>query len=157
MQDHIKIRPATLEDLPTLLEFEQGVIAAERPVADNLKSGDITYYDIPSLITNNQAQLLVVETKAEQPMLIGSGYMKIMPSKPHQKFDRHGYIGFIYLLPKYRGQGISQQLIQHLINWGKSNGIHEVILDVYAENSPAVKAYKKLGFKENLVEMRIEV
>jgi hypothetical protein len=37
----IKIREATLDDLQTLLEFEQGVIAAERPMDSGLKEGPI--------------------------------------------------------------------------------------------------------------------
>ena len=35
------VRKATLDDLPTLLLFEQGVIEAERPFDPTIKSGDI--------------------------------------------------------------------------------------------------------------------
>ena len=39
-------REATLKDLHTLLEFEQGIIAAERPFDGTLKEGEIHYYDL---------------------------------------------------------------------------------------------------------------
>lgn len=148
------IRPATLADIPTLELFEQGVIAAERPVAENLRDGNITYYDLPSLITNDTCQLLVAETAGQ---LIASGYIKVKPSPDHHKYPNHGYIGFIYVEPEFRGQGISQQVIQALFEWAKQQGIVEVLLDVYNDNSPAIKAYEKLGFNKSLVQMRVEV
>ena len=40
------VREATPDDLPILLEFEQGVIEAERPMDSGLKEGPINYYDI---------------------------------------------------------------------------------------------------------------
>ena len=43
-------RKATLDDLPVLLRFEQGIIEAERPMDPTLKESHITYYDISLLI-----------------------------------------------------------------------------------------------------------
>jgi hypothetical protein len=45
----INIREAELEDLNILLEFEQGIITAERPY-DPTKEGKINYYDIRKMI-----------------------------------------------------------------------------------------------------------
>ena len=42
----IHIRKALLSDLATLLEFEQGIIAAERPYDPTLKKEKIQYYNI---------------------------------------------------------------------------------------------------------------
>lgn len=42
----IYIRKAQLSDLATLLEFEQGIITAERPYDPTLKEEKIHYYDI---------------------------------------------------------------------------------------------------------------
>ena len=152
--NQVTIRPATLNDIPTLELFEQGVIAAERPVAENLRDGSITYYDLPALITSENCQLLVAETAGK---LIASGYVKIKPSPSHHKYPNHGYIGFIYVEPEFRGQGISQQLITALFEWAKQQGIIEVLLDVYNDNAPAIRAYEKLGFNKSLVQMRVEV
>ena len=54
-------RLATLDDIPTLLEFEQGVINAERPMDPTIKDGDINYYDISEIITSNESDVFVVE------------------------------------------------------------------------------------------------
>ena len=48
--DNIKIRTATLDDIDILLEFEQGVIKAERPFDVTLGADPITYYNLEELI-----------------------------------------------------------------------------------------------------------
>ena len=57
----IMIREATILDLPTLLEFEQGVIEAERPMDAGLKRTPTNYYDILHLVTSPDIRLAVAE------------------------------------------------------------------------------------------------
>jgi len=148
------IRAASKTDLPQLLVFEQGVIAAERPFASNLKEGDITYYDIGQLIRNDDALLLIAE---DNDKLVGAGYAKILPSKAYKKYSHYAYLGFMYVDPNERGKGINKMIIDELTNWAKSKNIKEMILDVYDDNEAAIRAYQKVGFKKNLVEMRVEI
>ena len=63
--NHISIRAAQLSDLETLLEFEQGVVAAERPLDTFLGAGDLVYYNIPKLITGENT-LFIVATVADE-------------------------------------------------------------------------------------------
>ncbi|MEM8893772.1 MAG: GNAT family N-acetyltransferase [Bacteroidota bacterium] len=147
-------RSAKPEDLPVLLEFEQGIIDAERPFDQTLKDGHISYYDLGAFIEAKNVEVLVAEADGQ---IIASGYIKIEQGKAYHKHDRYGYIGFVYVRPEYRGKGVVQQIINGLNNWAKSQGISEVRLDVYAENDSAVRAYEKAGFGKNLVEMRIDL
>ena len=59
----ITIRKATIEDLPVLLEFEQGVLRAERPMDRTLKLNNTYYYDIPNLIEDPLVELVIAEIK----------------------------------------------------------------------------------------------
>jgi RimJ/RimL family protein N-acetyltransferase len=61
----------------------------------------------------------------------------------------------MFVEPEYRGQGIIQEIIEGLLQWARSKGVTNFYLDVYGENEAAVKAYEKLGFRQNLVEMRL--
>lgn len=45
----MRIRPATINDLTTLLDLEQQVIEAERPYNAAIKSQDAKYYDLEKL------------------------------------------------------------------------------------------------------------
>lgn len=146
------IRAALQSDLPILKEFEQGIIATERPFNDSLKSEYICYYDIGALIDGVSSHVMVAEEDGE---IVGSGYVRIRESKAHLNHDLHAYLGFMYVESTHRGQGINQLIVQALINWGKTQGMQEFYLEAYAENNSALKAYEKLGFRASLIEMKL--
>jgi GNAT superfamily N-acetyltransferase len=146
------IRAAVEADLPILKEFEQGIIATERPFNDCLKSEPICYYDIGALIDGESSIVMVAE---DDGVIVGSGYARIRESKAHLTHDFDAYLGFMYVASTHRGQGINQLVIQALISWGKTQGMQDFYLEAYAKNSSALKAYEKLGFKTSLVEMKL--
>lgn len=148
----IIIRAAVQADLPILKEFEQGIIATERPFNVCLKSERICYYDIGALIDGENSTVVVAENEG---VIVGSGYARIRESKAHLSHDFHCYLGFMYVAPSHRGRGVNQLVIQQLIKWGKLQGMQDFYLEAYAENSSALKAYEKLGFKASLVEMNL--
>lgn len=145
------IRTATLADLPTLLRFEQGVIAAERPMDPTIKPGPINYYDLPAMIAAPDVELLVAEVDG---VLVGSGYARISPSRHYLLHSTHAYLGFMYVDPPHRGKGINTVIIEALRQWAHSRGITELRLDVYHQNIRAIKAYEKAGFTQYLLNMR---
>jgi RimJ/RimL family protein N-acetyltransferase len=148
----IKIRKAKLDDLKTLLEFEQGIITAERPYDPTLKEGTIHYYDIEKMILATDVEVLVAEIDS---VIVGSGYARITTAKPYLKHENYAYLGFMFTDPKYRRKGVNSKIIEALKNWCQSLDIHELRLDVYNDNPSAIKAYEKVGFKKHLINMRI--
>ena len=152
--NHISLRVAHLSDLETLLKFEQGVVAAERPLDSFLGAGELFYYNIPALITGENT-LFIVATVADE--LVGCGYVKIEESNQYHKNPKHGYIGFIYVKPAFRGKKISSLVLENLKKWAKEKSLKELRLDVYSNNSAAIKPYERFGFKKSLVNMRIDI
>lgn len=148
----INIRKARLEDLKILLEFEQGIITAERPFDPTLKEDKINYYDIEQMITTPHIEVLVAEIRSE---IVGSGYARIETAKPYLNHNAYAYLGFMYTHPKHRGKGINANIIKALKEWCQSQKITELRLDVYNDNTSAIRAYEKVGFKKHLVNMRI--
>ncbi len=148
------IREAVFEDLDRLREMEQGIVSYERPFASNLREDPIQYYDLGDLITRDDAQVLVAISEGT---IIGSGYGLIKNSKPYFQPDRFVYLGFMYVSPEYRGQGVNGKIIDGLIEWAKQKGIHELQLEVYAENESAIKAYQKRNFSPDLLNMRLHL
>ena len=149
-----KIRIATLKDLQILLQFEQGIIEAERPFDPTLKNGDINYYSIPDLINNEASDIYVAEINDK---IVASGYVKIKTNKPYLKHEKQGYLGFMFVDNNYRGQGLNKLISNALFKWCKSRHIFDIRLDVYDENSSAIKAYEKIGFKNHLINMRLDI
>lgn len=150
--NQITTRQATLNDLPTLLRFEQGVIAAERPFDPTLKDDPLQYYDLPALIASPDVQLVVAESGSE---IIGCGYARIETSKHYLKHRQHAYLGFMYVDPEHRGKGVNQVIVNALKKWTRSKGLTEITLEVYHGNAIAIRAYEKAGFAKYIVEMRL--
>jgi len=150
--EEVIIRRANLDDLPTLLEFEQGIAAFERPLDSTLKEGEIHYYDLAELIAIPDAEVLVAQLDEE---LIGSGYARIFKAKDYQKHLQYAHLGFMYVKPAHRGKGVNNKILEALKHWCLENNINEMRLEVYHNNDGAIRAYEKAGFKANLLEMRI--
>lgn len=146
-------RPARLEDLNTLLEFEQGVITAERPYDPTLDEDPITYYDLKELMVSNDAQVVVVEYDSE---VIASGYALKKRARAYLEHEFYSYLGFMYTHPAFRGKGINAMVVEALKDWSGKKGLTEIRLTVYDENRAAIRAYEKIGFKKHIIEMRIE-
>ncbi len=149
--EKITIRTATINDLDTLLQFEQGVIKAERPFDVTIKNGHVNYYDIIHLIEAPHIEIVVAESGDE---IIGCGYARIEDGRIYLKHKQHAYLGFMYVDPAHRGKGVNKLVIDALTKWAISQNMNELRLDVYDENAPAVRAYEKVGFAKHLVQMR---
>ena len=150
----IYTRKATLDDLSLLLEFEQGVIAAERPFDPTLKEGEISYYNIEKMILATDVEIVVAILNKQ---IIGSGYARITNAKPYFNHDLFAYLGFMYTHPDHRGKGVNIKIIEALTSWVHSQNIFEIRLDVYNNNLSAIKAYEKAGFKKHLINMRLSL
>src|SRR5688572_18567165 len=136
----ISIRPAKESDIVLLRQFEQGVISAERPYDVTLKKDMVQYYDLEAMLANKNVHLVIAEDDGKA---VGCGYCRIEDAKPYLSHKQHGYLGFMYVLPAYRGKGINKILINSLAAWAISKNIRELRLDVYFQNETAIRAYQK--------------
>ncbi|HET9434996.1 MAG TPA: GNAT family N-acetyltransferase, partial [Chitinophagaceae bacterium] len=149
--NEIRIRKALPDDLDQLLNFEQDLIKTERPFDPTLNHDPINYYDLKTMLTAPHIEVVVAETDNR---IIASGYARIERSKPFLKHEQHAYLGFMYVLPEYRGKGLNKKIIEALKNWAALQNINEFRLDVYYDNASAIKAYEKIGFSKHILEMR---
>lgn len=150
----LTVRTATLDDLSILLEFEQGLIAAERPMDPRIKQEDTQYYNLPMMINSDLYELAIAELDG---VPVGSGYAKILTPNQCFTFDKYSYLGFMYTDPEYRGQGINKAVMEYLYDWSWSKGIYEIRLEVYPNNPAAIKAYEKVGMTTGLQMMRVDL
>jgi len=152
--ENILIREAKVSELDKLYAIEQLIIEAERPFEENMQNKDFHYYDIEQLILNEDSFVIGAETNHQ---IIATGYAKIAKSLDYLKDDYHAYLGFMYVDPAFRGQGVNQLIIDTLIEWSRKKGLTVVCLEVFNGNQMAVKAYRKSGFSENMVKMRLNL
>lgn len=74
-------------------------------------------------------------------------------SETLNKIKHKGNLVGVYCDPNYRKLGITQQLIQKIIDVVTEQGLIKTInLSVLSENNAAISLYKKLGFSKYGVE-----
>lgn len=154
MKETITIREAVPADVPVLLEFEQGIVLAERPLNLLLREGEIHYYDLAELVASPDAGVFVGEVDG---VPVASGYARIRDAKVYERHERYAYLGFMYVKPEFRGRGFNGAILDVLIEWSASRGLDELRLEVFPGNGPAIRAYEKAGFSPHLLEMRMSI
>ncbi len=73
--------------------------------------------------------------------LVGAGALIMEPSST-------GRLTRISVAHNYRGQGIGETIVNHLIETGRRLGLHQILVETNLDWYPAIKLYKKLGFSE---------
>lgn len=148
------VRKATHKDLPVLMEFMKRLVEAERPMDPTIKDGNVVYYDLSEIMNSEESDLYVVELNNE---LVASGYAKIKEDRPYLKHDKQGYLGFMFVPEKHRGNGYNKLIMDVLLKWCKDRKVFEIRLDVYEDNPSAIRAYEKIGMKKHLINMRLDI
>ena len=147
-------RLATLDDIDELRRFERRIIAAERAFDPTLKAGTIQYYDIESMLVADNVQFVVAQCGNE---LVACGFARIDRAKTYLSHVQQGYLGMMYVEPRYRGKSIISGIIEQLKQWFREKGVPELRLEVYSDNLAAVSAYEKAGFSKHIIEMRLRL
>ena len=149
---NVTLQKATLKDIPVLSQFEQGLIRDERPFDPTIRPDPVHYYNLKALITDPNTHFLMawVDQKA-----VASGYATQKTPRHYLDHTAYAYLGFMYTLPEYRGNGINGRIVRALKKWALGRGLQEMRLTVYPGNQPALKAYEKVGFSPHLLEMRL--
>lgn len=152
--EHLTVREATTADVDRLLSLEQEVVAAERPFNAAIRDSGARYYDLPQLIADAGTRLLVGEVDGR---IVATGYAQLRDSEPAFKHTRHAYLGFMCVATEFRGRGINRRIMDALLDWGRSRGVRDFYLDVYAGNTPAIRAYGKCGFQPSTLAMNLHL
>ena len=71
------------------------------------------------------------------------------------KAAKEGWIGLLFVEPKFRGHGIGRKLLGEMKVYFKEQGCSCVKLLVLADNKRAIGVYKKNGFVGHELEMRL--
>ena len=80
--------------------------------------------------------------------IIGIGNLRLVTDSK----KAHAY--HIFIDPEYRQQGLAEKMVHHLELLGRSEKMEVMTLRVVPKNKPAIKLYKKLGFKETVSSKR---
>lgn len=125
----IRVRPATREDIPAILEIERATPTAahwdEQEYLRALRPGGLPERVLLS---------------AEDGVVHGFVFAKVLG--PEWEIEN------VVVHPDCRRRGLGSQLLADLILRARSRGASSVYLEVRESNHPARKLYSQLGFSE---------
>ena len=62
--------------------------------------------------------------------------------------NKVGYIPIAFVMPNFRRKGLSREALEIIFDWFKSKKIKAAEISVDTRNTPAVRSWERLGFKE---------
>jgi len=60
--------------------------------------------------------------------------------------ERRSRVAAMAVVPESRGLGAGRQLLDHVLRDADGRGDHEVVLECFEQNSPAMRLYESAGF-----------
>jgi RimJ/RimL family protein N-acetyltransferase len=127
-------------------ENDPGLIPLIRPNrnADALEAREtVTARDLEERLVHNYIYLIYLDGQ-----LIGEMDYQIDPRHLYKKQIGTAWIGIVIGEQAGRGRGIGVPAIQYLEEQIQEQGLKRIELGVFEFNSPALKLYQKLGYKE---------
>ena len=134
-------RKARLQELDTLTNFtiEEAREAEGRELhAVTVRKGIKECLQDPSI-----AQYWVLVT-SEQELI---GCISLIRERSDWLAGYYGWIQSMYLIPEFRGRDLVKVLLEAVLEQAKRERLHDLRLYVHQDNTPAIKAYMKNGFK----------
>lgn len=130
---HIVFRPMKLSDLPVIMEVEQASFPTPWPRQ--------AFYN--ELIHNRFARYSVIQVNGR---VVGYCGLWLLLDEAH--------ITNIAIHPDYRGRGLGEALLSHMMRRAKEWGADKMTLEVRVSNTVAQRLYKKLGFEPSGIRPR---
>ena len=106
-------------------------------VRRNFSEREIAFFSNVDFVSH--VALVAVVEESGRPAIAGGGrYIVVQPGRAEIAFA---------LLDQYQRQGLGTSLMRHLTAIAHEAGLHELIAEVLAENTPMLKVFEKSGLR----------
>jgi GNAT superfamily N-acetyltransferase len=151
--DDIRIRPATIDDLPHILRHRRCMF---------LDMGTATETELVPVLLTTEAFLReslpsgayrgwLAET-VDGRIAAGAGITIVpWPGHPRDPAPRRGWIQNVYTEPEFRRLGLARRLMETVLGWCRAEGFYTVSLHASRDGKPL---YESMGFLQTN-EMRL--
>ncbi len=162
----LNVRKARLVDIKLIEAFHKQLLAQQMAVIKSQlpqHSGDFKVNNmalpvfrqfIKSMIYSRNGLVLVAEV---DNLPAGYALLFIKKNVPIFKLKKIGELTDLFILKRFRGQGLSSLLKKEAFDKKKKKGVKKVSLNIFIQNEPAFSIYKKWRFTPFLTEMRARV
>ena len=70
---------------------------------------------------------------------------------------KQAYVFLLYVNPVHRQQGLGTALMHHAQQWAAQQGYSQIGLQVFEDNAPALKLYRKLGYRSQARWLSLDI
>lgn len=67
-------------------------------------------------------------------------------TSPESEVEGTASLGSLWVAPEARGRGVGSALVEAVVEWSRSEGFGELLLNVADDNQAAIRLYEALGF-----------
>lgn len=145
------IRPATISDAASLTEL--AITTMREAFGPPHNPAELVEEYIQSAMNLSMLEAELADRRSFFFLLESAdrqlvGYAKLRHHAPPRRMkDRNAIeIQRIYLLQTQLGQGQGRILMEHCLNWARTQGYSSVWLGVWERNARAIAFYKRMGF-----------
>jgi len=155
MNDQVKIRRATKDDLDLLVEFGEELYLVEREFELEMAySKEESKERYRRQLVNPEAVFLVAEVEGK---LVGYVYAHNERAEGVRGGRVVCEMEVVYVEPKYRGRGVAGRLVEECKKWAGSKGVWRMEAVVFEENEASKRALGKMGFEVNSLTYKLDL
>ncbi len=113
--------------------------------------------DLKAMIKDQDCLLIVCLDEDDYLLAYGIAKIKRIKETPLLKERSYLYIDDLCVDPKFQGKHLGQKVMDEMIKKAKDMDLDSIELNVYAFNSKAKGFYERYGFKDQKVEMELNL
>ena len=147
----LAVRPATIADLPTVVELRVSLLREH--------SGNAVYGRLRPDLPDRARRLFASQLESEQevtflaerardgrPAVVGILRCVDAAGSPLLFPARYAYVSSVYVVPEERQRGVLHALLAAAERWSRDRGLREMRLHNAVDNEVAGHAWESLGF-----------
>ncbi len=142
------IRRAQDKDIPMIMELLHEVLEVHAAIRPDLFISGTTKYSVPDLqavLADDKTPVFVAVNNQDEAMGHCFCVLQEHPKTNNSNAYSTIYIDDLCVSEKFRGAGVAKALYQHVLEYAKSLGCHNVTLHVWEGNDRARAFYEKMG------------
>ena len=150
------IRKAEKKDIPGLINLLYQVDAVHNGIRPDLFKGNTAKYNeqkLEEILKDDSKPIFVYD----DGKILGHAFCQINEVKNHRLLQdaKTLYIDDICVDEQSRGRHIGKALYEYVRDYAKSIGCHNITLNVWEGNDPALSFYRKMGMQVQKTTMEI--
>lgn len=151
------IRQAQKQDISQLLELLHQVNMVHHELRPDLFKPHTTKYDAQELEALMQDPKSLIFVFDSEGRILGHAFCLIQEVKDHRLLEdiKTLYIDDICVDEAARGKHVGKALFEHIRNYAQTIGCHNITLNVWEGNTPALSFYQHMGMGVQKTGMEI--